>query len=257
MNQGEKFKELHNEPEILVLGNVWDVQSALVFEKQGYKAIGTSSAAIASSLGFEDGEQMSFEMLNNIVKLITAKVSIPLTVDVEGGYSRNTEDIIKNIVTLYKNGAVGINIEDSVVTDEREISGTEEFCEKIEAIKSYFERNGMKMFLNIRTDSYIMGLDKPLLETIARIKLYEKAGADGIFVPCIVEKKDIEDVVKTVSVPVNVMTMPNLPDFKILEECGVKRVSMGPFVYNKINEELKHCLLCIKEDQSFDSLFEK
>ncbi len=255
MNKSNEFRKLHNQEDILMLGNVWDVQSALIFEKQGYKAIGTSSAAIASSLGLEDGEQMSFEQLNSITKLITSKVSIPLTVDIEGGYSRDINQIIKNIITLYENGVVGINIEDSIVTDERKILETEEFCEIIKSIKSYFKQNDIKMFLNIRTDFYIMGLDNPLKETIARIKRYEEAGADGIFVPCIVEKGDIEEVVKRVSIPVNVMTMPNLPDFKTLKKCGVKRISMGPFIYNHVNDELNDSLTRIEKDQSFDSLF--
>jgi 2-methylisocitrate lyase-like PEP mutase family enzyme len=219
IKQAKEFRKLHNQKDMLLIGNVWDVQSALIFEKQGYQAIGTSSAAIASSLGLEDGEQMSFEQLNNIVKAITSKVSIPLTVDIEAGYSRSIKQVLENIKTLYENGVVGINIEDSVVANDRKILNATEFSKFIEAITEYLKESDIDMFINVRTDFYIMGLDNPLKETLDRIKLYEKSGADGIFVPCVTSKDDIKEIVKTTSLPVNVMTMPNLPTFEILKKC--------------------------------------
>ena len=255
MNRKKQFKELHQQTEPLQIGNVWDCQSALMFEKAEYKAIGTSSAAIASSLGYEDGEQIGFEQLSYIVKQITSKVSIPLTVDIEGGYSRDVNEIIKNIVALSENGAVGINIEDSVVDDGRTILNTRDFCKTIERIKSYLEDNNINIFLNVRTDAYIMGLKNPLEETLSRAEMYEKAGADGIFVPCITAEAEIKEVVKSTALPVNVMAMPNLPGFKALQRCGVKRVSMGPFLYNHMNKYLKNILNDFEKDKSFDCLF--
>lgn len=127
MTKYQEFRELHQQESPLQIGNVWDCQSALMFEKSGYKAIGTSSAAIANSLGYEDGEQMSFEELNTIVKLIASKISIPLTVDMEGGYSRDAEQIINNIVIIYNAGVVGINLEDSAVSEGRKILDSYEF----------------------------------------------------------------------------------------------------------------------------------
>lgn len=251
----KQFNQLHGQDSPLLLGNVWDVNSALIFQKLGFKAIGTSSAAIATSLGYEDGERMPFEDLLKITKDIQDKIQIPLTVDIEGGYSRDINEIIKNIITLYDNGVVGINIEDSIVTEERKILTAHDFCKTITAIKSYFKEHNMEMFLNIRTDFYIMGLENPLEETIARIKLYEQAGADGIFVPCITEESDIKKVVKTTSLPVNVMTMPNLPNFNVLTELGVKRISMGPFVYNSIVETFEHTISTILQKQTFNCLF--
>jgi 2-methylisocitrate lyase-like PEP mutase family enzyme len=255
MNRSKEFKELHNQEDLLLIGNVWDVQSASIFEEKGYKAVGTSSAAIATSLGLEDGEQMSFEQLNEIVKKITSKISIPLTVDIEGGYSRNVNEIIENIVTLYRNGVSGINIEDSVVDGDRKILDTEEFGKTISAIKTYLKENKIDLFLNIRTDFFIMGLNNPLEETIKRIKTYEKYGADGIFVPCITSEQDIKQVVETTTLPINVMTMPNLPNFNKLQKLGVKRISMGPFIYNNITDHLKKTLQNIEKDQSFNCLF--
>jgi len=257
MDHYQEFKLLHEQKNPLQIGNVWDVQSALLFEKMNYKALGTSSAAIANSLGYEDGEQMRFEELHVIVKSIAAKVvAIPLTVDIEAGYSRDTNEIIENIVLLSQEGVVGINLEDSVVEDgNREIVDSDSFSETIKAIKKYLFEKEINIFLNIRTDPYIIGLDNALSESITRAGLYEKAGADGIFVPCITHDDDIKSLVDSVSLPVNVMAMPNLPSISKLEWFGVKRISMGPFVYNKMNEHLKNILGDIQDNQSFNCLF--
>ncbi len=249
------FNELHQQKEAFHLGNVWDVQSALLFQKAGFKAVGTSSAAITASLGYDDGEDMPFEDLVWMVKKIHSKVNIPLSVDIEGGYSRNVDDIIENIKTLYQIGVVGINIEDSVVNEKREILDAEIFSNTISKVKSYLSENNIDIFLNVRTDSYILGLEHPLEKTLERIKRYEESGADGVFVPCIVDEEEISQVVQSTSLPVNVMCMPNLPSFNRLTKLGVKRISSGSFIHNNIAEKLEQTITSIVEKQSFKSLF--
>ena len=100
-----------------------------------------------------------------------------------------------------------------------------------------------------------MGLENPLEETIKRIKIYEKNGVDGIFIPCITSITDIKQVVNSTNLPINVMTMPNLPNFKSLQEFGVKRNSMGSFIYNQLSKHFKEILQNIEDDQSFNCLF--
>lgn len=253
MNKAKTFKKLHNQT--LLLGNVWDVQSAILFQKLGYKAIGTSSAAIATSLGYEDGEKMPFSDLLRIVKNIQSKIDIPLTVDIEGGYSRNTKEIIDNIVALHKLGVVGINIEDSITNKNREIVEVQKFSKIIREIKDYLSKNEIAIFLNVRTDFYIMGLENPLKETLNRIQMYEESGADGIFVPCVVGEEEIKKITASTTLPINVMCMPDLSDFKKLEELGVKRISIGPFLYQNMNSKLENSIKSIIEKQSFQSLF--
>lgn len=251
----DTFKKLHNQDTALLLGNVWNTQSALTFQKLGFQAIGTSSAAIAASLGYEDGEKMPFEDLLRIVKNIQAKIEIPLTVDIESGYSRNTSDIIDNIISLQKLGVVGINIEDSITIAEREIVDAQEFAKKIHSIKSYLSNNNIDLFLNVRTDFYIMGLANPLEETLKRIKIYEQNGADGIFVPGIVTEDEIQKIVAFTTLPINVMCMPGLPDFNHLQKLGVKRISMGPFLYSAMVNQVENTINKITADQSFNSIF--
>ncbi len=249
------LKSLHNQDSVLLLGNVWNAQSALLFQKLGFKAIGTSSAAIATSLGYEDGEKMQFEDLLRIVKNIQSKINIPLTVDIEGGYSRNISEIIQNIISLHNLGVIGINIEDSITIAEREIVNAQEFANTIQSIKSHLADNNIDIFLNVRTDFYIMGLANSLEETLKRIKIYEESGADGIFVPGIVAENEIQKVIESTTLPVNVMCMPGLPNFDTLQNLGVKRISMGPFLYTEMVGKLEKSITEITRNKSFDSIF--
>lgn len=252
----QTFKQLHQQNKPLYLGNVWDVQSALLFEQFGYRAIGTSSTAIAESLGYTDGEEMSFDELYSIVSDIKKRTSIPLSVDIEAGYSRKQEVIVDNINALYDLGVSGINLEDSICEkNSRRIVDPEAFSVTLASIKNVLSQRHIDIFLNVRTDPFIMGLDSPLQQTLARAKMYEKSGADGLFVPCVTEEKAIETIVKSVDLPVNVMAMPNLPAFPTLEKLGVKRISMGPFFYRKMHDLFNQKTNQIITQQSFDDLF--
>ena len=207
------------------------------------------------SLGYEDGEKMPFSDLLRIVKNIQSKISIPLTVDIEGGYGKNTSEIIKNIVSLYKLGIVGLNIEDSLTNSERNMVSTLEFGKIIQEIKSHLSNNSMDIFLNVRTDFYILGLANPLVETLKRIKIYEESGADGSFVPCIIAENEIQQIVKSTTLPINVMCMPGLSDFITLSKLGVKRISFGPFLYNNMIDKLEKNIIEITQKESFNPLF--
>ncbi|VAW11560.1 Probable carboxyvinyl-carboxyphosphonate phosphorylmutase [hydrothermal vent metagenome] len=255
MDKFKIFKNLHYQNQPFLLGNVWNAQSALLFQRLRFKAIGTSSGAIATSLGYEDGEKMPFGDLLRIVKNIQSKIDIPLTVDIEGGYNRNIAELINNIIALQKLGVIGINIEDSITNTEREIVNAQIFGQTIQKIKSHLSRNNINIFLNVRTDFYIMGLENQFEETIKRIKIYEENGADGIFVPCIVQENEIKKVVESTALPLNVMCMPGLPNFKNLKKSGVKRISIGPFLYNDMIKKLENSINDIVDNQSFNSIF--
>lgn len=262
MNQYQTFKALHAQKTPLHIANVWDVKSALLFEKLGYQAIGTSSSAIAESLGYEDSEHMSFDELLSVVKHIKQKTTLPFTVDLEAGYSRDPQEIVKNIISLIDLGVVGINIEDSIVTDGvRKIVDAEAFSTTLLMIKSALTKQQADIFINVRTDPFLLGLDDALNQTIKRAVSYTQAGADGIFVPCVTNENDIKTIVNTTHLPVNVMAMADLPSFDVLAKLGVKRISMGPFFYltlnNKINELFNQTVEQINQNQSFDMLFEK
>ncbi|MCW8877837.1 MAG: isocitrate lyase/phosphoenolpyruvate mutase family protein [Kangiellaceae bacterium] len=250
-----QFKDLHNQNTPLLICNVWDAASARIAEKLGFQAIGTSSAAIATMLGYEDGEKMGFSELLNVVARITASTKLPLTVDIESGYSRDPIEIAENIKKLVALGVVGINIEDSTVQVERILLDATWFKENLLSIKQKLKENGISIFINVRIDTFLMGIEHPVQETQRRIELFESAGADGIFVPCIEEENDIQMITSSSNLPVNVMCMPKLPDFDKLKELGVKRISMGNFLFDKMYSQFENTLDSVIEHQSFESVF--
>lgn len=249
------FKELHQQNTPLIICNVWDVPSVKVAEKLNFKAVGTSSAAIATMLGYEDGEQMSFAELTYIVKRILDNTKLPLTVDIEAGYSDDAQEIADHIKTLFELGVQGINIEDSYVLKERSLINADEFAKKLSEIKKALTKAKIKTFINVRSDSFLLAKDNALEESLKRIELYELSGADGIFIPCIEKESDIMTVVKSTQLPVNVMCMPNLPNFTILTQLGVKRISMGNFIFDQMTHHLEHTLHSIKQAKPLGQFF--
>lgn len=253
----EEFRKLHDNETPLLLGNVWNVQSALQYEKLGFKALGTSSAAIASDLGYEDGENMPFEDYFFMIQRIKSAVKIPLSVDLEAGYGNSVEEITANISKLYEIGIIGINIEDSIVVNsKREITETESFTTQLKAIVESLKKKNIDIFINVRSDVFLLDLPNKIEESKYRLKQYEMTGVDGIFLPCITNENDIKEIAETIKLPLNVMCIPNLPNFERLNELGVKRISMGNFVNTFLNKQLGKVTLEVLESNSFSPLFE-
>ncbi|MEL6989210.1 MAG: isocitrate lyase/phosphoenolpyruvate mutase family protein [Bacteroidota bacterium] len=240
-----------------LLCNVWDVASAKAAQECGFDIIGTSSGAIASMLGYQDGEEITFSELKYIVERISKSVDLPLSIDIEGGYSRTPEIIADHIIQLQAFNIIGINIEDSIVENgQRIMLDPKQFAEILQQLNSILNLKQVNTFINVRTDSFLLKERNALEQSIDRAKLYAKAGASGVFVPCIQLREDISTLIKQISIPLNVMCMPNLPNFKLLENLGVNRISMGNFLFEKNQEALKKYLKQIQSDQSFKSIFE-
>ena len=234
MNYYETFTKLHQGDAPFLLGNCWDVESARLLEAAGYPAIGFSSHALSAAFGYEDGERLPFDLLLRTTQKVIKTVNIPFTVDMEGGFSRSIAGILENVDRLVEAGAAGINLEDTVAGASRTLQPAKEFAGIIEAIANHLSRTGRKLFLNIRTDGFLLNIPTALEETLTRGKIYAGAGASGVFVPCITGVSDIGQVVGAVALPVNVMAIPGLPDIETLGRLGVKRVSMGPFLFSKV-----------------------
>ena len=250
------FKELHQQATPLLIANVWDVPSALLAERMSFRALGTSSAAIAQMLGYQDGEQMSFKELVYIVERIIHHVNTPLSVDIEGGYSRDPAIVAGHIKQLVALGVVGVNLEDSIVQDgERTLVEANEFAEKLTKIKALLAQAQVSVFLNIRTDTFLLKEPHLLAATKTRIDLYEKAGADGIFIPGITTEADIKEIQQNTTLPLNVMGLPGLPNFTALQHLGVKRISVGNFLQEYMHQQYTQKLDQILSDQSFQSVF--
>ncbi|HEV7738535.1 MAG TPA: isocitrate lyase/phosphoenolpyruvate mutase family protein [Chlamydiales bacterium] len=247
-----QFRELHRSGGLLILPNAWDAKSAALFQQHKFSAIGTSSAAVAGGLGYEDGERMEFNDYLFVVSRIMSVVQIPVTVDIEMGYGTSDEQILQNIVKLIELGVVGINIEDSVINESgRVLKDAETFAKTIRYVKTQLTARDMDIFINIRCDTFILNEANKNSETIDRPRVYENTGADGIFLPCISAEADIAEAVKATKLPVNVMCVPGLPGFAALRELGVRRVSMGPFLFNKIYGHIGELTDAINREQNF------
>lgn len=248
----ETFKNLHHGPGLFTLPNAWNARSAAILQKEGYHAIATSSAAVANSLGYEDGEGMPFTDYLFIIKRILACIKVPLTVDMEMGYGRNNDEIYANIKKLTDLGVVGINLEDSVIKDStRSLQDAATFARKIEFLRSKLSADKLQLFINIRCDTYILNVADKRKVTDQRLKIYNSSGADGIFLPCITDERDIQNAVSTSVLPINVMCIPGLPDFSVLNELGVKRASTGPFLFNKVYDSIGMHARATTTEQSF------
>jgi 2-methylisocitrate lyase-like PEP mutase family enzyme len=216
------FRQLHEDGEILVLANVWDAGSAGLVAASGARAIATSSAGVAWAWGYPDGDILPRERLLDTVETVCrAAGDVPVTVDIESGFSDDPVDVGELAQHLCDLGAAGVNLEDGTGSPDL-------LCEKISAVKRMTHDAGL--FVNARADVYLRELTpeaQALRESMDRIELYAQAGADGVFVPGVVRAGDIASLVQSVARPLNVLAVAGLPSLAELQRLGVRRVSAG------------------------------
>ncbi|MBA4011344.1 MAG: isocitrate lyase/phosphoenolpyruvate mutase family protein [Phenylobacterium sp.] len=218
MSQAETFKQLHAGPQILVLPNAWDAASAALMEDAGAKALATSSAAVAWAHGYADGDLLPVPTLIAAIGEIARVLKVPLTADIEGGYSDDLATVAETIKGVVGAGAVGINLEDGGRDPDLH-------ARKIEAVR---KAAGADLFVNARTDVYLRGLaegEAALAETLRRAELYRAAGADGIFVPGPVDEALLGTLARDIVLPLNVMGRGGAPSAARLQALGVRRLS--------------------------------
>jgi len=247
MSNYETFYQLHHQKEPLVIANAWNVKSAQIIEQSGYAAIATSSGAISNSLGYEDGEKIPFAELLYMVQRIKASTNIPLSVDLERGYTIDLSELIENIQKLVDIGVTGINLED--------VQGEGIYLKKLDTIKNHLVRNNQKLFINARTDGFLMKVESPLETTIKRAKLYQDAGADGLFVTGVSDNATIKEIALSTTLPLNVVGTAKLSSIKSLSESGVKRISMAVFLYRATYNQIENILKEVITEQSLEPLF--
>ena len=226
----EEFKKMHFKNNVFILPNVWDVGSAVIFEKTGFKAVGTTSAGVSHSLGFSDGQKISKKDSLYLTEKLVNRINIPLTVDFEGGYATTSKEIANNVSELIQIGAVGINFEDSTSDSIDSLTPLSVQTEKLKAIASVKEDLGIDFFINARTDVYWLSIgekEKRFQLVIDRAHAFIQAGADGIFVPGNLPKVTYIELVKSIDAPLNVL--PSKTNYTVddLKNIGVARMSLG------------------------------
>lgn len=220
------FHSLHRQAQPLMLPNVWDGGSARLMESLGAAAIATTSAGVAWSLGYRDGNALPVAEYLARTAAIARVVALPLSVDIEGGYTNEPEALRETVARFIEQGAVGINIEDG--------SGAPDLlCRKIEAARSAAERCGVALYINVRTDVYSRKLapqDQRVEEVLARARRYRDAGADGLFVLGLTDAAEIARVVAGTELLLNLAAWPGLAPAADLAALGVRRVSAGSLI---------------------------
>jgi len=240
------FRKMHHGGRILILPNAWDAAGARVFEEAGFGAIATTSAGIAFTMGFPDGQHISRDEMLGVVKRIAKAVKIPVTADVEAGYGDRPEDTAQTARAVAEVGGVGMNLEDATGDSEKPLFDLALQVERVNAVR---EAAGETIVLNARTDVYLLQLETPEKRydaALQRLIAYRDAGADCVFVPGLQDSVTIARLVKDLACPVNILVGPGAQPISKLEELGVARVTVGSGamratmgLVKRIAEELK------------------
>lgn len=227
-----RLRALHDEGSVLVLPNAWDAASAAVIEEAGAQAIATSSAGVAWTLGYPDGERLTRDVMLTAVARIAAAVEVPVTADVEAGYGPDPVDVATTVAATLDAGAVGINLEDSSAPGQLYLADAQ--ADRIRGAREAAVGAGVRSFvINARTDVYLREIGEPdtrLGEVLARTEAYAAAGADCLFVPGLLELETLESLVASAPLPISAMARPGGPSIAALAAAGVRRISVGPAI---------------------------
>ena len=226
-SMAEKFRAMHHGRRILLLPNAWDVASARVFEEAGFGALATTSAGVAFTLGFPDGQRISRDEMLGVVRRIATAVRVPVMADVEAGYGNRPEDTARTATDVSEAGAVGMNLEDATGDPRKPLF---DLTLQVERVKAVRETARELVVLNARTDVYLLQLETPATRydaALKRLAVYRDAGADCVFVPGLQDVATIARLVKDLGCPVNILVGPGAPAVAELEKIGVARVTVG------------------------------
>ncbi len=230
VDKAMQFRQFHRGPRALVLANVWDVASARIIQSAGFPALATTSAGIAFSLGYPDGQKIPREEMIARIGRIARNVSLPVSADIEAGYGPTPDDAAQTTRELIEAGAIGMNLEDRSGDPDRPLIEISVAVEKIKAARVAAAQLRVPIVVNARTDVYLLaGGDSELRydEAVRRLAAYRDAGADCVFVPGLKDGETIGRLVKDLQCPVNILAMPGSPSIPELEQLGVARVSLG------------------------------
>ena len=228
--KAEVFRALHGGPRTLLLPNVWDVASARVIQQAGLPALATTSAGVAFSVGYPDGEKIQRDEMLKMVARIASAVTVPVSADVEAGYGPKPEDAALTAEGVIEAGAVGMNLEDGTENPDHPLADLSLQLEKIAAVRETAKRFGVPLVLNARTDVYLLSVgaaESRYDETVRRLSAFRGAGADCVFAPGVKDAATIARLVSDLRCPLNILAGPGSSSVSELEQLGVARVSLG------------------------------
>src|SRR5438034_2932451 len=224
----ETLRRLHVEGPMLVLPNAWHAGSARIFIEAGFKALATTSAGIAFSLGYPDGERISRDEMLAAVSRITRRIDVPITADMEAGYGMPPKAVAETVRRVIDAGAVGMNLEDRM--EGKRLIDFPLAVERVGAARAAADAAGIPFVLNARTDAFEapeLRREERLTEAVRRGNAFREAGADSVFVPFVGDYGTIDQLVQLIRAPLNILGTPNAPSLKEMAALGVRRVTFG------------------------------
>jgi 2-methylisocitrate lyase-like PEP mutase family enzyme len=257
--KAEAFRAMHDRSRILVLPNAWDAMSARVIEDAGARAIATTSAGVAFSVGYPDGEAIPRDEMISAIARIARVVTIPVSADIESGFAHDAREIAETVRRVIDAGAVGINLEDQVHDGTHSLYNLDVAIERVRAAREAADSAGIPLVINARTDVYLLGIGEPdtrFDHAIRRANAYRKAGADCVFIPALSRRADIERIVPALDGPLNLITVPGIPTIPELERLGVARVSVGTRLTLGAMSALKKTVAELLSTGTYESILE-
>lgn len=231
--RAQQLLDLHHSGTTLVLPTVWDAWSAKSVISAGFAALTVGSHPLADSRGQGDNEAMPLDDALEGIRRITAAVDVPVSADMESGYDTAAAELVERVLDA---GAVGINIEDTVHSQQR-LRSPAEHADYIAGLRSAADAAGIPLVINARTDAFLgrtEAFDDPLAEAIHRLRLCEQAGARCVYPVKAPDATAVRTLLAELAGPINVIAHPvdgsaagSLDDLRAL---GVHRVSFGPFL---------------------------
>jgi 2-methylisocitrate lyase-like PEP mutase family enzyme len=233
------LRALHQIGDPLVLVNVWDAESARRVERSGGRAVATSSAAVAASLGLADGNAMPPAAAFDALGRIAAAVAVPVTADLESGYGLSADELVDRLLAA---GGVGLNLEDSDHGRPGELIEAAAAAERLAAVRESATNSGVDVVVNARVDTYLhRGADPEqlLAETVRRARIYVDAGADCVYPirltdPLLIGQ--LTDELPGVAVNANIAPSTTVPT---LAAARVSRISIGPQAHSLAMADLE------------------
>ncbi|HEU4541045.1 MAG TPA: isocitrate lyase/phosphoenolpyruvate mutase family protein [Jiangellaceae bacterium] len=239
-----QFRALHRRGEPVILPNAWDAASARAVEAAGFPAVATSSAAVAESLGYSDGESTPAHEMLDAVSRIVRVLNVPGTVDMERGYGMAPAELVERLAAT---GAVGCNLEDSDPRTGRLIDMGEQVA-FLGDVRAAANSAGLDLVINARIDTYLMDArsDEPVAETRRRALEYRKAGADCVYPIKLGDGEAIARLVDQIGGPVNILYRPGGPTIAELAALGVARISFASGLYRAVHGKFAELLAEIR-----------
>ena len=229
LRQAEIFAGLHRPGDPLLLPNAWDAASAVTIAGAGAKAIATTSAGVAWSLGVQDAADLGADRAAAVIERIATAVGVPVSADIEAGYGLGPEAVTGTVTAVVRAGAVGVNLEDRSGLAEAPLLLPAEQADRLAAARAAADRLGVPVWINARTDVFLAGdllAGRRLDAALERAEAYAAAGADSLFVPGLVDLAAIAELAAG-PLPVTVMVWPGAPSVAELASARVARISLG------------------------------